>query len=180
MSNAWKITAANLVGAQAVDETSTVQRHPLGTVITGSSDTLGGAEFIYLQGVGSTVVGSVVNYDAVFVTALNTTGLSTPRPLAVAMSANVANQFGWYQISGIATVVKANTSVFGCRFVHCHVRWCSDRRCLRSDRERRCRGRCCFGSHGVDVGSRDDQPSDRSFGRFVSLTGRGATPALSL
>jgi hypothetical protein len=109
MSNAWKITAANLVGAQAVDETSTVQRHPLGTVITGSSDTLGGAEFIYLQGVGSTVVGSVVNYDAVFVTALNTTGLSTPRPLAVAMSANVANQFGWYQISGIATVVKANT-----------------------------------------------------------------------
>ena len=108
MANAWKITAANLVGAQAIDETSTTQRHPLGTIITASSNTLGGGEFIYLKGIGSTVVGSVVNYDAAFTTELNTTGLATPSPLAVAMSANVANQYGWYQISGIATVVKSN------------------------------------------------------------------------
>jgi hypothetical protein len=108
MSNAWKITASNLVGAQPVDETSTTQRHPLGTIITASSDTFGGGEFIYLRGIGSTVVGSVVNYDNSYTTALNTTGLSTPRPLAVAMSANVANQYGWYQISGIARVVKSN------------------------------------------------------------------------
>ena len=108
MTNAWKITAANLVGAQPIDENSTTQRHPLGTIITGSSDTYGGAEFIYLQGIGSTVVGSVVNYDALYVTALNTTGLSTPRPLAVAMAATVASQYGWYQISGISRVVKSN------------------------------------------------------------------------
>jgi hypothetical protein len=109
MANAWKITSANLVGAQPIDETSTTQRHPLGTIVTGSSDTYGGGEFMYLKGIGSTVVGSVVNYDAAFTTELNTTGLATPSPLAVAMSANVASQYGWYQLSGIATVVKANT-----------------------------------------------------------------------
>ncbi len=109
MANAWKITAANLVGAQPVDETSTTQRHPLGTIITASSDTYGGGEFIYLKGIGSTVVGSVVNYDTAFTTELNTTGLATPSPLAVAMSANVANQYGWYQISGLARVSKANS-----------------------------------------------------------------------
>ena len=108
MANAWKITAANLVGAQPIDETSTTQRHPLGTIVTASSDTYGGGEFIYLKGIGSTVVGSVVNYDTAWTTELNTTGLATPSPLAVAMSANVANQYGWYQISGIAVVVKSN------------------------------------------------------------------------
>jgi hypothetical protein len=108
MSNAWAIIAANQVGAQPIDETSTTQRHTLGIIVQAKSSTYGVGEFIYLQGVGSTVVGSVVNYDALFITALNTTGLSTPRPLAVAMSANVANQFGWYQISGVARVVKSN------------------------------------------------------------------------
>lgn len=109
MANAWKITSSNLVGAQPIDETSTTKKHPLGTIVTANSDTYGAGEFIYLKGIASTVIGSVVNYDAGFLTALNTTGLSTPRPLAVAMSANVANQYGWYQISGIASVVKANT-----------------------------------------------------------------------
>jgi hypothetical protein len=96
-------------GFQQIAETDTVQNHPLGSIVRGVDPTYGEGEFIYLRGIGSTVVGSIVNYDAAFLTALNTTALATPRPLAVAMSANVANQYGWYQISGQAIVSKANT-----------------------------------------------------------------------
>ena len=98
-----------LAGCQAIADTSTTKQHPLGTIVRAVDPTYGEGEFIYLQGIDSTVIGSVVNYDAVYVTELNTTGLATPSPLAVAMSANVANQYGWYQISGQAVVVKANT-----------------------------------------------------------------------
>lgn len=97
---------------QLIADTSTTAKHTLGTIIRGRDDTYGGAEFIYLKGIGSTVVGSIVNYDDSYTTALNTTGLSTPRPLAIAMSANVASQYGWYQISGLAVVTKANTTSF--------------------------------------------------------------------
>ncbi len=86
---------------------------PLGTIITAVDPTLGGGEFIYLKGVGSTVVGSIVNYDNDFQTALDTTATAGPsRPLAVAMAATVANTKGWYQISGLAVAVKANSVSF--------------------------------------------------------------------
>lgn len=98
-----------ILGAQPIADTSTVQRHPLGFIVSGVDPTFGAGEFIYLQGIGSTVIGSIVNYDAVFVTALHTSALDHPRPLAVAMSANPASSFGWYQIAGQAVIVKANT-----------------------------------------------------------------------
>lgn len=97
---------------QLIADTSTTQKHPLGTIVHARDDTYGAGEFIYLKGVGSTVVGSIVNYDAAFQTALNTTGLSTPRPLAISMSANVASQYGWYQIAGQSIWSKANTKSF--------------------------------------------------------------------
>jgi len=97
----------NLAGGQQIAETSSTKEHPLGTIVRGWDPTYGEGEFIYLQGIGSTVDGSVVNYDANWVTELNTTGLATPSPLAVAMSANVASRYGWYQISGQAVVVKS-------------------------------------------------------------------------
>lgn len=104
-------TSTGRVGAQPIEDNSTTQFHPLGTILCENDPVYGDGEFIYLVGVASTVVGSVVNYDtgAGYVTALNTTGLTTPRPLAVAMSANVAGEYGWYQISGRAVVTKANT-----------------------------------------------------------------------
>lgn len=109
----WHIASATPVGAQPIATTSTTQRHPLGTVVqaVNSSDGSTG-EFIYLRGIGSTVVGSVVSYNAEFVTALDTTALAVPSPVAVAMSANVASQYGWYQIGGQAVVAKANSVSF--------------------------------------------------------------------
>jgi hypothetical protein len=92
-----------IIGVQAIDvtETSAQKTVPLGTIVQGFDETLGAGEFIYLQGVASTAVGSWVTYNA----ADNTTALLAANaiaPVAVAMSANVANQFGWYQISGKA------------------------------------------------------------------------------
>lgn len=99
-----------LVGAQPIADTSTTQNHNLGQIVTGSDPTFGLAEFIYLKGVASTAVGSVVTYDTgTYATTLSAVGGNIPRPIAIAMSANVASQFGWYQISGIAVVKKQCT-----------------------------------------------------------------------
>ena len=105
--------AENFLIGQTIAETSTTQKHPLDTIVRCKDATLGTGEFIYLLGVASTTVGSIVSYDGTgFQTALDTSAVAGPsRPLAVAMSANVASQYGWYQISGIAVAAKgAGTS----------------------------------------------------------------------
>jgi hypothetical protein len=108
----WR-TSDTVIGSQAITETSTTQNHPLGTIIKATHTTLGSGEFIYLKGVTSTIVGSIVNYDDNFQTALDSAAVSGPsRPLAIAMSANVGDQYGWYQISGLAVAAKANTVSF--------------------------------------------------------------------
>ena len=108
---AFKHTSGR-IGLQAINETSATQQHELGLVCGADDATLGSGEFIYLKGVASTVVGSIVDYDVSFQTALNTTALNTPSAVAVAMSANVADQYGWYQISGMTTMNKASSVSF--------------------------------------------------------------------
>ena len=55
-------------------------------------------------------MGSVVTYDAAtYQTVLSAVGGNIPRAVAIAMSANVATQYGWYQISGQAVVAKTAT-----------------------------------------------------------------------
>lgn len=71
----------------------------LGTIVRAVDPTYGSGEFIFLAGVASTVVGSVVVYNPDdYSTAL--ASANAVGPIATAMSANVANQYGWYQISG--------------------------------------------------------------------------------
>lgn len=109
--------ADGFIGGQAINETSTTQLHPLGAIIratdNATSGNLGSGEFIYLLGVASTVVGSLVTYSATtFQTTLSpTNATSDGYPLAVAMSANVASQYGWYQIGGLAVIKKTAVSV---------------------------------------------------------------------
>ncbi len=105
-------TVSGPAAHQPITTTSATQIHPLGTIIRAQDPTYGEAEFIYLLGVGSTVAGSIVSYDVSFQSALHTTELDKPRPVAVAMSANLATYYGWYQISGLAVVTKANTTSF--------------------------------------------------------------------
>jgi hypothetical protein len=100
----------NFVGAQPIADTSTTQKHTLGTIVKASDPTYGEGEFIYLLGVASTAVGSIVTYDAItYQTVLCAVGGAIPRPIAVSMSANVAAQYGWYQISGVAVCKKTCT-----------------------------------------------------------------------
>ena len=90
-----------LIGSQPIADTSTVQNHPLGTIVTADDPTYLAGEFIYLAGVGSTVVGSWVTYlmDGGTTTLLAANDIG---PTAVAMSINVASSYGWYQIQGKA------------------------------------------------------------------------------
>jgi len=99
-----------LIGAQPIAVTDTTQNHAVGTIVRAVDPTYGEGEFIYLKGVASTAVGSIVTYNTSSgTTALAPVGTNKPQPVAVAMSANVASQYGWYQISGIAVVAKSAT-----------------------------------------------------------------------
>ena len=97
----------NMAGFQPIAETSATKQHAIGTIVKAVDPTYGEGEFIYLLGVASTAVGSWVTYNlddgATTLLAANAIG-----QVGVAMSANVANQYGWYQISGKA-VGKALT-----------------------------------------------------------------------
>ena len=107
-------TVSTLAGAQPIANTETTQKHPLGTIVRGIDSTYGEAEFIYLLGVASTEVGSVVKYNTTtWQTALLTVanGKNKGVPVAIAMSANVASQYGWYQISGNAVIKKTGVAV---------------------------------------------------------------------
>ena len=87
------------IGVQDIAETSDVATHPLGTRVQAQDPAFGVGEFIYLQGLAATAVGSWVtfNQDDGTTTLLAANAIG---PVAVSMSANLANRFGWYQIYG--------------------------------------------------------------------------------
>ena len=107
-------SVSTLIGAQPIANTETTRKHPLGTIVRGWDPTYGEGEFIYLLGVASTEAGFLVTYNATtYQTALITVsnGKNKGVPVGVAMSANVASQYGWYQISGNAVVKKTTVAV---------------------------------------------------------------------
>lgn len=103
---AFNVTESRII-PQLIADTSTTQLLPLGTRVRATDSSLGEGEFVYLLGVASTAVGSWVTFnEADFSTAL--LAANAIGQVAVAMSANVANQYGWYQVRGKA-VGKALT-----------------------------------------------------------------------
>jgi hypothetical protein len=76
-------------------------------------DTTGNvAEYIYLKGVTSTIVGSVVTFDQAGTTALVVA--SGAGICAVATGITVGSTFGWYGVQGVfLTDVVANTAAGG-------------------------------------------------------------------
>ena len=84
----------------------------LGKICRADDPTYGEGEFILLLGVAGTEVGSVVKYNATtYQTVLVTNSASQDVPVAVAMSANLAGTFGWYQIGGNAVIKKTAVAV---------------------------------------------------------------------
>lgn len=96
----WNPTAARVI-PQAIADVSSAQKLALGTIIQAEHPTYGAGEFIYLKGVANTEIGSWVLYNeddfSTSLLAANDIG-----QVAVAMAANIADRYGWYQISGKA------------------------------------------------------------------------------
>jgi hypothetical protein len=91
-----------IAGMQNIADTSTTQNQVLGTIVQANdiaSTAYGAGMFIYLKGVASTVLGSFVTFsqddNSTALLAANAIG-----PVGISMSANVASQYGWYQIYG--------------------------------------------------------------------------------
>jgi len=102
----WNILDGH-AGFQPIEDTSTTQNHTLGTVVEARHATYGVGRFMYAKGVASTVAGDVCMIDTYGTLTVRVVA-ATRGPIGVAMSANVANQYGWYQIEGSA-VVNAGT-----------------------------------------------------------------------
>lgn len=73
----------------------------LGDIATAQDPSYGVGEFIYLKGVANTALGSWVTYNS---DDWSTTLLAADAigPVAVAMAATIAGEYGWYQIQGKA------------------------------------------------------------------------------
>lgn len=93
------VFAENRLGQPGMATVNTTARIPVGTIMQAQHPTYGQGEFIFLKGVASTVVGSVVVYNpddfSTTLASANAVG-----PVATAMAATVASTFGWYQIGG--------------------------------------------------------------------------------
>lgn len=100
-------------GIQPIAQTSTTQNHPLGFKASAYDPTYGFGEFVYLAGVGSTAVGSLVTYNQLTgATTLAPNTAHLAQPLAVAMAANTSStSYGWYQVQGAAVITKTATKV---------------------------------------------------------------------
>lgn len=85
----------------------------LGMLARANDPSIGEGEFICMAGVANTVVGSLVIYNqTTWATTLCPSTANLAQPVAVAMSANNASTtFGWYQVSGVATIKKTAVKV---------------------------------------------------------------------
>jgi hypothetical protein len=109
-ASTWTVIDGRIGLNQDITETSTTQKHHLGDEVVcrdvGSTDR-GYARFKYLKGAASTVAGDAVVFDSSAHTTVRTVAASIG-DVGIAMSANVASQYGWYQIEGIG-IVTAGT-----------------------------------------------------------------------
>jgi hypothetical protein len=96
----FRITTPRL-GSQSLQGLETSRKHALGTRILASDDDYGEAEFVYLAGVASCVLGSWVTFSADNHTAvlLAASGIG---PVAIARAVCTASYYGWFQTTGKA------------------------------------------------------------------------------
>lgn len=97
--------ALDRIGINPDSTVGTTMLYPLGTRVRAkdtASTNYGEGEFIYCLGVASTVRGSVVVITSTYATTLVVA--RSKGPIGVALGANVASNYGWYQIAGTAVV----------------------------------------------------------------------------
>jgi hypothetical protein len=102
-------TGDQIASIGAFGDVDTTARNTVGTRVKGLDASGNTAEFIYLKGVASTIVGSVVTFDHAGLTTLLVADASGP--VAIAMAITVASTWGWYGIQGVfPTDVVANSA----------------------------------------------------------------------
>lgn len=104
-STDWRIIFPAQIGWQPIDEVSTTQKHPLGTIVQakdfGTNDN-GVGEFIYVKGVASGAVGAWVTYNADdYTTTLLAANAIGPVGIMLAVL-DASTDYGWIQIGGKA------------------------------------------------------------------------------
>ncbi len=89
----------------AITDVHSTAKYDIGTRRTDKN----GNVYVYLQGIGSTAVGSWVTYYITSIAAAVTTLLAANGIglVAIAMAATAASKFGWYLIAGNTLVGKA-------------------------------------------------------------------------
>ncbi len=100
-----KLTGITQIFSGDTTAVDTILNHPLGT----HAVDVDGNEYIYLTGVGSTVLGSWVTYDELGITAL--LAANAKGPVAVAMAIiDSTSKYGWYCIFGTVEAKIAASS----------------------------------------------------------------------
>ena len=104
----YMLTGAPMASSGAVGQVYSSEVFPLGTVVQGTDAVGGYAEYVFLKGVASTIVGSVVTYDEAGVSTLLVTAAKGPVAVATAIT-DSTSKYGWYGIYGtFPTDVVAN------------------------------------------------------------------------
>lgn len=88
----------------------TVQRQPVGMIVTAVDPFWGTGEFIYLKSNAAVIKGSLCMWDELYQAALLPTTTLQGFPFAVAMTPAASGVYFWAQLSGFA-VLKSNTDV---------------------------------------------------------------------
>lgn len=104
------ITGATLAAVGAPGDVHTSARNPVGMRAYGTDTTGNSAQYIYLNGVASTIVGTVVTFDEAGVTTLIAANAKGPVAVATAIT-NTTSTWGWYGVQGtFLTDVVANSA----------------------------------------------------------------------
>jgi hypothetical protein len=106
----WTFSDGRL-GLPAIDAAADAATIPLGSTCRASHATYGEAEFVFLAGAASTATGDAVTYLGGATTRLPATGGAGP--VAVAMAATGAGQYGWYAVRGVVPVATSGAVAAG-------------------------------------------------------------------
>lgn len=105
-SPSWKIIGSmgypqplSTGGVQGITTTSTTKNYALGTRVRAVDAVLGECEFMYATGVASTAQYDLIQINGDYTT-VRAAGGTIKGLCGIAMSANVASQYGWYCIFG--------------------------------------------------------------------------------
>jgi len=117
----WKPGPNAPLGLSDIVPDDAVTTTKIGTIAKWYDDIQGVADFIYLPGVASLKAGDIVAFDLLpgsATVARLTTALAvdSAKPLAVAVAAIGAGQYGWFQLTGVAILSALAGTVAGPAF----------------------------------------------------------------